>query len=165
MIKWETINYPSSFVTLADELAHLRTFHSKHVYKQGTEKYRGNQEHAISVLGILCELIARNYFEESNNTIRVAPLITDNPVVGADIILEGFGEEYLIDVKGLKSSSEFLRVNFKAHNNPNKKITHYFFVQPLTKKQAKFCWVKFDAVNNWEVLDSTYTKIYSHEIT
>tara|TARA_R110000787_G_scaffold15090_13_gene46702 strand:- start:113 stop:610 length:498 start_codon:yes stop_codon:yes gene_type:complete len=165
MIEWSELKYPSSFVALADELAHLRTFHSKHVYKKGTEKYRGNQEHKISVLGILCELIARHHFEESDNNIRVAPLITENPVVGADIILEGFGEEYLIDVKGTKSSSNFLRINYKAHNNPNKKITHYFFIQPLTKKKANYCWVKFDAVNDWDVIDSTYTKIYQHEIT
>ena len=58
MNKWKEISYPSMFVDLADELAELRTFHSKHVYKEGTEKYRGDREHKISMLGILSELIA-----------------------------------------------------------------------------------------------------------
>lgn len=165
MIEWTEMIYPSSFVDLSDELAHLRTFHSKHVYKKGTEKYRGNQEHKISVLGILSELIARHHFEETDQKFQVAPLITENPVVGADIILNGFGEEYLIDVKGTKASSKYLRINFKAHNNPNKKITHYFFIQPLTRKKANYCWVKYDQVKDWNVIESTYTKIYQHEIS
>tara|TARA_R110000824_G_scaffold107747_2_gene254264 strand:+ start:3864 stop:4370 length:507 start_codon:yes stop_codon:yes gene_type:complete len=164
-MNWKEINYPSVFVDLADELATLRTFHSKNIYKKGTEKYRGDQEHSISVLGILSELIARHHFEESKGIeFEVAPLVTDKPVVGADIILDGLGEEYLIDVKGVNFKSEYLRINYKAHNNPNKKITHYFFITPITRKKAKYLWIEYDQVKDWEVIESTYTKCYQKEI-
>jgi hypothetical protein len=162
MSKWQEFEYPSCFVDLADELAHLRTFHSQHVYKKGTEKYRGEQEHKISMLGILAELIARHYFKDSD--VEVAKLIDANPIVGADIILHGIGEKYLIDVKGVKSKSNQLRINYKAQNNSNKEITHYFFIQPITKHKAKYCWIPHSEVFNWEVIESTYTKIYAKEI-
>lgn len=163
-MEWKTIIYPKCFVDLSDELAHLRTFHSKSVYKKGTEKHRGKQEHSISMLGILAELIARHHFEESDLDFEVAKLVDEKPIVGADIILNGLGTEYLIDVKGVKSKSEYLRVNYKAHNNTNKIITHYFFIQPITRTKANYCWVPHNELNSWEIVDSTYTKCYQKKI-
>ena len=128
---WNEIIYPKCFFDLADELAHLRTFHSKHIYKEGTEKHRGKQEHNISMLGILAELIARHHFEESDLDFEVA---------------------------------KYLRVNHKAHNNPRKIITHYFFIQPITKTKAKYCWVSHKELNSWEIVESTYTKCYQKKI-
>ena len=165
MNKWKEISYPSMFVDLADELAELRTFHSKHVYKEGTEKYRGDREHKISMLGILSELIARNYFEESELNIEVAKLVEANPIVGADIIIDELGTKYLIDVKGVKKDSKKLRINYKAHNNPRKKITHYLFIIPLTRSKAKMLWINYDQVSEWKETDSTYTKVYEKEIS
>lgn len=164
MNNWKEINYPSIFVDLADELAELRTFHSKHIYKEGTEKFRGEREHKISMLGILSELIARHYFEGTDFETEVAPLVVENPVVGADIILRDLGEEFLVDVKGVRKSASKLRINFKAHNNPKKKITHYFFIVPISRKKAKYCWVSHNEVSSWSVKDSTYTKVYEKEI-
>tara|TARA_R110002153_G_scaffold7929_5_gene35008 strand:+ start:3952 stop:4458 length:507 start_codon:yes stop_codon:yes gene_type:complete len=161
---WNEIIYPKCFFDLADELAHLRTFHSKHIYKEGTEKHRGKQEHNISMLGILAELIARHHFEESDLDFEVAKLVDEKPIVGADIILNSLGTQYLIDVKGVKSKSEYLRVNHKAHNNPRKIITHYFFIQPITKTKAKYCWVSHKELNSWEIVESTYTKCYQKKI-
>ena len=165
MNKWKEISYPSMFVDLADELAELRTFHSKHVYKEGTEKYRGDREHKISMLGILAELIARNYFEESDLNIEVAKLVEANPIVGADIIIDELGTKYLIDVKGVKKDSNKLRINYKAHNNPRKKITQYLFIIPLTRSKAKILWINYDQVSKWKITDSTYTKVYEKEIS
>lgn len=161
---WSEIEYPRCFVDLADELATLRTLHSKHIYKEGTEKYRGEQEHKISMLGILAELIARYHFDNGKLDIQVAPLVEENPIVSADIILYGIGEEFLIDVKGVKAKSEYLRVNYKAHNNPKKEITHYMFVQPITRTIANYCFIEKTQVNKWEVKKSTYTRCYEKAI-
>ena len=163
-MNWKPTTYPRCFLALADELATLRTFHSKHIYKEGTESHRGEQEHKISMLGILAELIARHHFEEADLNFTSAPLVEANPIVGADITLDGIGEEYLIDVKGVKSQSEFLRVNYKAHNNPRKVITHYFFIQPISKTKANYCWVPYNELNSWEVVESTYTKCYQKKL-
>tara|TARA_R110000803_G_scaffold25845_2_gene61707 strand:+ start:266 stop:778 length:513 start_codon:yes stop_codon:yes gene_type:complete len=164
MIEWTEIKYPSIFVKLADEIANLRTFHSKHVYKKGTEKYRGEQEHSISMLGILSELIARHHLETQGLNYEAALLVDENPIVAADIIMNGLGINYKIDVKGLKSNSDFLRINYKAHNNPKKDITHYLFIQPLTNTEARFCWAKNEQIKDWEVIESTYTKCYQKKI-
>ena len=161
---WKELKYPKCFVQLADELATLRTMHSKHIYKKGTEKFRGEREHKISMLGILAELIARHHLDNGDNEIEVAPLVEENPIVEADIILYGIGEKYLIDVKGVKKSAEYLRVNYSAQNNPNKKITHYMFIQIISRTKAKYCWISKDKINSWEIADSTYTKVYRKKI-
>ncbi len=165
MIKWKKTTYPSTFIKLSDELAKVRSMLSADVYNKNTEKYRGNQEHSISQLGIFAELIARHLME-NNKGIRykAAPLLEQRPVVEADLIMEGIGELNYIDVKGIKSEGNALRVNFKAHNNPQKKVTHYLFIQPLNALYARFCWFTHEQVSKWTVVMSTYTECYELEI-
>ena len=95
---------------------------------------------------------------------KAAPLIDKRPVVEADIVMKGIGELNYIDVKGVKSGGNVLRVNFKAHNNPKKKITHYLFIQPLNGLYARFCWFKHKDVSEWAIVMSTYTECYELEI-
>ena len=161
MIKWKKTTYPSTFIKLSDELAKVRSMLSADVYNKNTEKYRGKQEHSISQLGIFAELIARHLME-NNKGIRykAAPLLEERPVVEADLIMEGIGELNYIDVKGVKSEGNALRVNFKAHNNPQKKVTHYLFIQPLNGLHARFCWFTHKNVSEWDVVKSTYTDCY-----
>ena len=161
MIVWKNTTYPSSFIGLSDELAKVRSMLSADVYSKGTEKYRGEQEHTIQQLGIFAELIARHIMD-NNRSVRykAAALIEKNPVVEADIIMQGIDEINYIDVKGVKSEGNALRVNFKAHNNPQKKVTHYLFIQPLNGLHARFCWFTRKQVNEWNVVMSTYTECY-----
>ena len=165
MIKWKKTTYPSTFIKLSDELAKVRSMLSAKVYNKNTEKYRGKQEHSIQQLGIFAELIARHLME-NNNGIRykAAPLLEERPVVDADLIMQGVGELYYIDVKGVKTGGDVLRVNFKAHNNPNKKVTYYLFIQPLNALYARFCWVPYEDVSKWPIVMSTYTECYELEI-
>ena len=65
-----------------------------------------------------------------------------------------------VDVKGIRSNGNALRVNFKAHNNTQKKVTHYLFIQPLNALYARFCWFKHEDVSDWDVVMSTYTECY-----
>ena len=81
-------------------------------------------------------------------------------MVEADIIMQGIDEVNYIDVKGVKSDGRRLMVNFKAHNNPKKKVTHYLFIQPLSALYARFCWITHKQVSEWDVAMSTYTKCY-----
>ena len=165
MIKWKNTTYPSTFIGLSDELAKVRSMMSSDVYNENTEKYRGKQEHSIQSLGIIAELIGRHLME-NNKGIRykAAPLIEKRPVVDADIVMEGIGELNYIDVKGVRSNGNALRVNFKAHNNTQKKVTHYLFVQPLNSLYARFCWFTHKEVGKWTVVMSTYTECYELEI-
>ncbi len=165
MIKWKNTTYPSTFIKLSDELAKVRSMLSADVYNKNTEKYRGKQEHSISQLGIFAELIARHLMENNNGIkYKAALLLEERPVVEADIIMQGIGEMNYIDVKGVRSGGNTLRVNFKAHNNPKKKITHYLFIQPLNALYARFCWFTHKQVSEWTVVMSTYTECYELEI-
>jgi hypothetical protein len=161
MIKWKNTTYPSTFIGLSDELAKVRSMLSADVYNKKTEKYRGSQEHTIQSLGIFAELVARHILENNKGVrYKAAPLIEKRPVVDADIVMEGIEEFNYIDVKGVRSGGDVLRVNFKAHNNTQKKVTHYLFIQPLNPLYARFCWFKHEDVTDWNVVMSTYTKCY-----
>ena len=158
---WKKTTFPSTFIKLSDELARVRSMLSADVYNKNTDKYRGDQEHRIQSLGIFAELVARHILDNNRGIkYKAAPLIEKNPVVEADIIMQGIGELNYIDVKGVKSTGNALRVNYKSHNNPNKKVTHYLFIQPLNAIYARFAWAKHEQVSDWDVVMSTYTKCY-----
>ena len=80
-----TYAYPEMFHSLAEELALLRTEMSKSYYKAGSETYRGNQEHSISTLGILSELIARDYLHKKATKYKAAPIVWTKPIPEPDI--------------------------------------------------------------------------------
>ena len=165
MIEWKKTTYPSTFIKLSDELAKVRSMLSANVYNKNTEKYRGDKEHKIQQLGIFAELVARHILDNNNGVkYEAAPLIDEKPVVEADIILQGIGELNYIDVKGVSTGGDTLRVDYKAHNNPNKKITHYLFIQPINAIYARFCWFKHEDVTQWTVVMSTYTECYELKI-
>ena len=136
-IKWDETDYPSIFIRLSDELAKVRSKLSESVYKEGTEKHRGEKEHSISQLGIFGELVARHIMEIKGIDYTEAPIIDFSPVVEADIVLHNeFGDDYLIDVKGLKTKATYFRVNYKSHNNSNKPVSHYLFCLLYTSDAA-----------------------------
>ena len=165
MIKWKNTTYPSTFIGLSDELARVRSMLSANVYNKNTDKYRGDKEHSIQSLGIFAELVARHLMENNRGIeYKAAPLIDKQPVVEADIIMKGIGEYNYVDVKGVRSKGNALRVNYKAHNNPKKKITHYLFIQPLNGLYARFCWFTHKEVSDWNVVLSTFTECYELEI-
>lgn len=166
MVEWKKTTYPSTFIGLSDELAKARSMLSANVYNKNTDKYRGEQEHKIQQLGIFAELVARHILDNNRGVqYKAAPILESGPVVGADIILKGIGEINYIDVKGVKTGGDTLRVNYDAHNNPNKKVTHYLFIQPINALQARFCWVLYKKVSNWNVVMSTYTKCYEYKLS
>jgi hypothetical protein len=54
---------------------------------------------------------------------------------------------------------KYLMVNYDAHNNPNKVIDWYVFVI-FGDKDAQIKKVSHSDVSKWQVVDSTYTKVY-----
>ncbi len=160
MKDWKEIIYPKFFVSLSKELSLLRSKLSEDVYKEGTSKYRGSQEEKISQLGMLAELIAQNYLTEQDKSYQSAPLVDLSPVVGCDIEME----EYKIDVKGVKKEDNKLRVNYEAHTNLEKDISHYLFVQVISSSEARYKWFSVQEVSRWKVIQSTYSKCFATDI-
>jgi len=154
-----TYAYPAMFHKLANELAALRSELSKSYYTKDTEAYRGNQEHEISTLGILSELIARHYLDEKNTKYKAAPIVWIKPLPEPDIKID----ITTFDIKGMKKDNIFM-INHKAHNNPDKKPNWYWFVYPNNDYTATHYIVNSKTVDNWEIKQSTYTKIYFKEL-
>jgi hypothetical protein len=151
------VDVPVWVSNLSYELADSRTKLSASYYKKDTDKYRGKQEKEISVLGIKAELIVRHIIWEKSNVSHAyfAPMINTEPVVGADLVMGG--EKY--DIKGAMRDKKYLMVNYDAHNNPNKVIDWYVFVI-FGDKDAQIKKVSHSDVSKWQVVDSTYTKVY-----
>ena len=160
MKEWSEISYPKFFIKLSKELSSLRSKLSKNIYREGTEKYRGDKEEKISHLGVLAELISQNYLTETDLHFTSAPIVDVNPIVECDIKMEN----YLIDVKGVKNKDTKLRVNFDAHNNLKKEITHYLCIQILSSSTARYKWFSYEEVSDWNVIKSTYSKCYAIDI-
>jgi len=152
------------FVSLSNELSLLRSKFSENVYKEGTDKYRGDREEEISQLGILAELISQHFLTEQKLEFTSSPLIDVQPVVMCDIIMDVYGKEYKIDVKGLNKDSDTLRINYNSHNNDTKIITHYLFIHILSSCTARYKWFNYSDVSKWDVSQSTYSKVYSKSI-
>lgn len=152
------------FVSLSKELSVVRSKLSKNVYKEGTEKYRGEKEGKISQLGILAELIAQHLLTEQDLDFVSSPLIDLQPVVKCDIKVNVYEQDYKIDVKGVKKDDDTLRVNYDAHNNDKKSITHYLFIHILSSTKAGYKWFSHSAISDWAVVQSTYSKVYANPI-
>ena len=153
-----SIEYPKMFHSLAEEMALLRTKLSKDVYHKDSDKFRGTDEHRISTLGILGELIARHSLEEQGLEYKAAPLVDIKPVVEPDIVMPN----KTIDVKCVRYSNKIFRINADAHENKSKRPTIYWFIQPDIKNLVAGSYY-FDAVDiddEWEKVRSTYTEVY-----
>jgi hypothetical protein len=146
---------------LADELATSRSNISASVYKQGTAKFRGDREGEISSLGIKAELMVRYVLWQDPNTcsISFSPMIDVKPIVGADMVHNG--ETY--DIKGAQKDKGYLMVNYDAHNNPRKICDWYIFVV-FGYKEAQIKKISYRDVSQWDVIQSTYTKVYKCQI-
>ena len=152
--------YPKVLDSIAEELATLRSKLSENVYNKDTDKYRGDKEIEISTLGILGELVARDYLLSNNISHEPASLIDLQPVVGPDIVMDD-GKK--IDVKGVKEYGDKFYINYNAHRNHNKVCDYYWFVK-LTKEfeypAARHYLVSSEDVNSWKIEQLRYTKAF-----
>lgn len=151
------VDVPVWVSNLSIELADSRTKISASIYNKNTDKYRGKQEKAVSIMGIKAELIVRHIIWEKSNVSHAyfSPMIDTKPVVGADLVISG--ETY--DIKGAKRDKGYLMVNYDAHNNPEKICDWYVFVI-FGDKDAEIKKISYTDVSKWSVVNSTYTKVY-----
>ena len=156
--------YPAVFNTLAIELGKLRSKLSSNIYKEGTEKYRGNAERDISTKGVLGELIARHYLSEKKIQYTAADLVDVRPVVEPDIITYKTAVGCKLDIKTMSRGENRMMINYSAHNNPDKTVAFYWFVRILDDNQASHYLVPYFTVMNWEIQELKYTKAYVCEL-
>ena len=145
------ISYPKKYEDVAHKLAKIRSELSSNVYKEGSEKYRGDKEHWVSVTGILAELVARHYLVQNNIKYKATPFIDIQPIPDADLILEYPDVNFYIDVKGVPKQVNEFRVNYDAHKNEDKLVTHYWFVKFLGNQKANLTFFEWENIEFWKV--------------
>jgi hypothetical protein len=160
----QKITYPYLFHLIAKELSTDRTKGMHKNYK-GKEYYSGSDTKKYNVQGVLAELIAQEYFLQNDTDYKALTFLGTEPEVEADIIVGN----RKIDVKYIPTHGKLLIVNYNAHNNKNKDVNEYMFIQPFerfTYSTAKaYIWfIKHDEVNNWNVEQQTRTKVYEKKI-
>ena len=154
--------YPIILQHIAWEISELRSQMSKKVYNNKTEKYRGDKEKQISYLGILGELVARQFLIDKKIDFVAAKLVDFKPVPEPDIVLS---DGMRLDVKGVNNYSTQFYVNYKAHQNSEKICDFYWFVKFSQEDGcASHYTVSYEDVFSWEVKELTYTKAYVHNI-
>ena len=157
-------SYPPMFKKLARELGQLRSKLSSNVYKQGTEKYRGDRENEISAKGVIGELIARHYLSENKVEYTAANLVDTRPVVASDVTTYKTSVGCKLDIKTMSKNETRMMINYSAHNNPDKRVQFYWFIRLLDDNQASHYLVPYIAIKNWEIQQLKYTKAYVCEL-
>ncbi|MAG59243.1 hypothetical protein CMO96_00415 [Candidatus Woesebacteria bacterium] len=162
-MKIDNITFPKIFLKLAEELGKTRTMLSKKVYKEGSEKYRGEDEVKISRLGILGELIAWHDLTNKNILFKATPLIDEKPIAEPDIEL--LLDNIKIDVKGVGYFTTELMVNENAHKNIGKRPNQYWFIKiDEYRCRAESYLVDSRDVDGWELIQKKYTPAYCKDI-
>lgn len=163
-MKYYEIKYPQIFNHLAIELAKDRVKGMHRNYK-GKKYYWGNKTEEQNIKGVLAEIISQYYFQTLEIKFKALSYLGQEPEVEADIVINN----YKLDVKYIPHYGKFLLVNYEAHNNPNKKIDKYMFIQPFQVAYKGYCKAKIwfidhDGVNKWFKEKSTLTNVYKYII-
>lgn len=159
------IKYSYLFHHIAKELSSDRTkgMHKNYI---GKEYYAGLETKKYNTLGILAELVAQEYFLQNDTEYKALSFLGTEPEVEADLIVGS----RKIDVKYVPDYGLDLIVNYNAHNNKNKDVNEYMFIQPIERwtfalVKANIWFVKHDEVNKWNVEQQTRTKVYAKKIS
>ena len=88
---------------------------------------------------------------QNNIKYKATPFIDIQPIPDADLILEYPDENFYIDVKGVPKQVNEFRVNYDAHRNEDKLITHYWFVKFLGNQKANLTFFEWESIEFWKV--------------
>lgn len=159
--------YPKVLEAIAHQIAKVRSELSKSIYAENTGGYRGEREYQISYMGILAEIVGMHIMEVNNIKYDSAPLMelpNDNNqlkyALAPDIVLDNGTR---IDIKATKDINT-LYINHRAHNNKNKRPDWYWFIQ-CDNGTATSIKVRAKDVDQWDVSQSTFTKVYSKQLS
>lgn len=141
-----TIVYPSYLDFLADYIGRQRRKNNDELYDKNPNKKRGEHDKKVHPLGVKGELIASWFLYEQSVNHELNGLLEDKPVVGPDIFVNGKS----IDVKTIRPDGWDLLVTKSSHDNQDKKVDSYFFIQLVSDHYAKYWIFKHDEVSQWQ---------------
>lgn len=152
----KTIRYPAFINVCADIVGSLRDLTNLEMNESAVRFKRGDRGGEVNRLGMRGELIARFICHKNNYPFQAPPLLSENPVSGADLI---YGE-YRFDIKTIRSDAPDLLVNQEAHVNPKKDITHYWFFQQQDSDVALYWIYSHEEVSSWSIKNVRYSDAY-----
>lgn len=150
------ISYPEYINNVSAIISKLRSATNVEVMMKNPEYDRGHLNESSEILGLKGELIAQNFFFQNGVKFQFADFVNAHDKTKADIII---GNRF-IDVKSVNPEAPHLLVNEKSHKRLHKQVTHYFFIQVLSKDTALYWIVPYEDVNDWEVKFFKYTNAY-----
>ena len=158
------ITYPYLFHHIAKELSQDR-IKGMHKNYKGQANYAGKNTTKYNVQGVLAELIAQEYFLQNHTEYKALSFLGTEPEIEADIIVGS----RKIDVKYIPTHGKLLLVNYNAHNNKNKDVNEYIFIQPIERytystAKATIWFVDHEDVSKWKVEKQTRNKVYEKKI-
>jgi hypothetical protein len=157
-MKTGTVYYPNLINEQALYVGGLRDVTNAYMNEKAPKYKRGNLQ--VDQLGCKCELIAQFHFWNKGVKYQSDQMLGGQAMPNYDIQAAGLK----IDVKGIWSYQNELRVNYDAHNK-DKNVSHYLFIQPISdslENQHANWWLygKKD-INNWIVKELKYSKAYT----
>mgnify|MGYP003676048372 CR=1 FL=1 len=167
MIKPLIIKYPPLINEQSLYIGKMREATNVYMHQKNPKFKRGNIP--VDALGCQCELIAQYYFWNKKCSYESDQMLGGKPISNYDIkvINTKDGLTYKIDVKGLWSEQDELRVNYNAHIK-DKNISHYMFIQPLSSdlfnEDANIWLCKKENIDKWSLKELKYSKAYIEKI-
>ena len=157
------INYPEVLYSIAKEISTVRTERIKKMVLGNKRSEKEFKEH--NTIGVLGELIAQHFFIEQGAYFEATEILSNKPLIEADIFVKSMFNTRKIDVKTLKSSHRYLMVNQFVHENPLKDVNEYMFIQIIKKGQCKIWFYSHEDVDKWNIVEQTYSKVYAKKIS
>ena len=159
----ELFFYPEVLHRIAKEISGVRTESIKQMILGNKRSEKEFKDH--NTIGVLGELIAQHYFIEQGALFQATEILSNKPLVEADIFVSTFIDTRKIDVKTLKSSHRYLMVNQFVHENPDKDINEYMFIKIIRKCECRIWFFSHQEVDNWSIQEQTYSKVYAKKIS
>lgn len=154
------IIYPEWVDEIAQIIGELRRKNNDKLYNENPNKKRGDLDSSVHPLGVKGELIAALFLYSKGIPYKLNTILGDSYIVDYDIIVLN----KRVDVKTLRPDAHHLFVTKQSHNNPNKKIDSYFFIQILDNTNAVYWIFKHEEVSTWKIKKTIYNENYSKPI-
>jgi hypothetical protein len=148
------IEYPSWINELAEIVGESRK--QKNFVLYTTTRGAGEWTDAVHPLGVKGELIFAAYLYKLGIPHETNTLLDENPVIECDIMVL----DKRIEVKTLRPDGWDLLVRVKSHNNPEKKIDSYVFIQIIDDSNARYWIFKHEEVSTWKIKNTKYNDNY-----
>lgn len=150
------ITYPVWVNELSDIVGKQRRKNNDQLYEEIPSKKRGGLDDSVHPLGIKGELIFAMYLYQKGIEHKLNTILGETFIVDYDIMV---GTKR-IDVKTIRPDGWDLLVTTKSHNNPEKKIDSYVFLQIIDDTNARYWIYKHEEVSQWDVKNTKYNDNY-----